>query len=292
MTSSFLFVLLCLVASIYAQQTCTSISIISNLRTTWQSGETEFFLYDITAVNNYDVAVTNIVFLIDSLNISQSWNLVQLPGSENATPFTFVATGATSAVTIAPGQSWTGSGYVSEGEAAAVAGLITCTGPSSSSSSASSSSAPSTSESASASSSVAESSSAPASSSDTTECSTQMEIGAQLQDAPAPTWNDTTYQYYEYLFQVSNTGSETASVSNVAVSYDNTFLEVYQTWNMDLSESISYGAYFSVSLGALAPGQTFTQCGVIFRTPLAGLATHHQGHYDFPYSFHTLSTKC
>jgi len=277
MTSSYLFVFLCLVVSIYAQHACPSIAVTQTLRTSWSANSVDFYLYDVTAVNNYDVAVSNIIFVASSLNVSQSWNLVQLPGS-SSTPFTFVASGATSAVTIAPGQSWTGSGYVSEGAPSTIAALVTCTGPAASSSDSVA---------------TAASSSAPASSSaEAPLCSSQMQIGAELETSVAPSWNDSTYQYYEYTFQVVNTGVEIASSMNVAISYDTTFLAISQTWNMAIVDTLSYGVEFSVSLFALAPGQSANQMGIIFKTPLAGLATHHQGHYDFPYTFHTLSTSC
>jgi len=288
MTSSYLllFVSACLIVSISAQQACPSISITQTLRTTWLSDTETFYLYDITATNTYDVDVSNIIFVVDSLTVAQSWNLVQLPGSDS-TPFTFVQAGATSALTLAPGQSWTGSGFVSQGVSAPISGEVTCTGPAaaaSSSDAASSSSVVASSES---------STSAPSSSSDNIACSSTMEFGLELETAPAPTWNDSTFQYSEFTFRVLNTGSATATSTSVSISFNTAFGSVDRTWNMEQTEAEDFGATFTVTLFALAPGQTFSSAGIIFKVPLSLLGPdYHQGHYDYPYALQTISTQC
>jgi len=284
---SILFASFCSVLLVQAQSSCPSLSISTSLRTSWVSQGEQYNLYDITATNNYATSVSNIILLIQastsaSLNVSQTWNLIELPSSyENKIPFTLVVAGSTSALVIDAGQSWTGSGFVVMGDTASVSTSVTCTG--------SGSSSPSSSSSSSSSESPASSSS---SSSDSSLCTVQMMFSLLDESSPTPTWQDANYQYTQFSFRVTNNGDKVATSASVAIAYDTTFGTIDQSWNMQVSEMLSYGAVFQVQLYGLAPGQTFQSAGMIFKVSLDTLANTHVGHYSYPYTFYTLATSC
>lgn len=269
----------CFLASsfVQAQNSCPSLVISASLRTSWSASGEQYNLYDITATNNYATAVSNIILLVQastsaSLNVSQTWNLIELPSSfENRIPFTIVLPGATSALSIAPGQSWTGSGFVVMGDTASISASVTCTGASPSTPPASSSSS---------------------SSSESSLCNVEMQFSLLDESSPTPTWEDQSFQYTQYTFRVTNNGDKVANTASVAISYDTSFGTIDQSWNMQLTEDVAYGGLFSVQLYGLAPGQTYQGLGMIFKVSLDTLANTHPGHYNYPYSFNTISASC
>jgi len=243
------------------------VGVQQTLSNSWTSNNQPYSQYDVLFTNNGAIGVNISIELISAAEISQSWIVSQV-GSSNVynLPSYLQPAGLLS------GQQLTW-GYILASASPATIKILapaSCTSSSTPSSTSSGSLSSTTS-------SIAQ------------VCSTSVVLVPTSNE-----WEDSTYRYVQYGFNVVNTGSRTAFATLAKIYFSDG--EISQYWNMAPQSGNGPNSNWQITLFELQPQQSFSGAGLIWRIPLTQWDSIEQEGdeqaYAAPYSVDYLSTSC